>query len=113
MFVRACGFKSHVPHHVPLRTKFHKTIEKVGVINPNHLIETMIADWVRDYLSCNLSNNRNRICSWLTLKPPYDYVVQLARISDCRSEGRGFKPHRSRHMLIKGAESLKDTHHNL
>ena len=38
----------------------------------------MIADWVRDYLSCNLSDNRNRMCSWLTLKLPYAGLVEQA-----------------------------------
>ena len=97
VFMRACGFKSHVPHHEPLRTKFHKTIEKVGVINPNHLIETMIADWVRDYLSCNLSNNRNRMCSWLTLRPPYALVPQSV-------EGIGLEP------IKCGSESHREYH---
>ena len=31
---------------------------------------------------------------------PYGTVAQLARASDCLSEGRGFEPHQSRHFLF-------------
>ena len=38
VFIRTCGFKSHVPHQEPLGTKFHRTIKQVGVINLNYLV---------------------------------------------------------------------------
>lgn len=63
------GFESQGKHQEPLLAKFCKIIKRVGVINPNYSINTTIADWVRDYLSCNLSNNRNRIRGWATLSP--------------------------------------------
>ena len=31
---------------------------------------------------------------------PYGTVAQLARASDCLSEGRGFEPHQSRHKML-------------
>lgn len=37
----------------------------------------MTADWVRDYLGCNLPSGRNRMCGWATLSPPYGQVAQL------------------------------------
>ena len=76
MAARPCWFESSRAHQEPLRAKLRKVVDKVGVINPNYSIKSAIASWVRDYLSCNSSNNRNWMRGWATLSPPYASVVQ-------------------------------------
>ena len=95
MLVRACGFKSHYPDHALSRAAI--TPQVIWVNSTGSAQE-----------SCeHISGDRPLVrIEFGKLIGLYGPLVQLARMSDCLSEGQGFESPTGRHRHHRRSKSM-------